>query len=135
MGKLIMEKNKPIKICNTLVYPGEKVTLALPTPELYTCIPMHIPIHVIHGKHSGPVLIISAAIHGDEVIGISIIQKLIKVICYSGRWCIFLCAVSLRHYLCVAFCFFSFHFFHFLFADFGVCSHQILCCVLLFPLL
>jgi len=75
-----MEKNKPIKICNTLVYPGEKVTLALPTPELYTCIPMHIPIHVIHGKHSGPVLIISAAIYGDEVIGISIIQKLIKVI-------------------------------------------------------
>jgi len=74
-----MEKNSTLKICNTTIAPEEKITLALPTPELYTCIPMHIPIHVIHGKFKGPVLIISAAIHGDEVNGIAIIQNLLKL--------------------------------------------------------
>lgn len=74
-----MEKNKNLKICQTSICPGEKITLALPTPELYTCIPMHIPIHVIHGKYKGPTIIISAAIHGDEVNGIAIIQRLLKL--------------------------------------------------------
>ncbi len=74
-----MEKNTPLKICNTTILPSEKVTVALPTPELYTCIPMHIPIHVIHGKYKGPILIISGAIYGDEVNGIAIIQKLLNL--------------------------------------------------------
>lgn len=74
-----MEKNNSLKICNTTIAPGERVTLALPTPELYTCIPMHIPIHVIHGKYKGPTLLISAAIYGDEINGIAIIQKLLKL--------------------------------------------------------
>ena len=72
------EKNSPLKICNTQVFPGERVTLAFPTPELYTCIPMHIPIHVVHGKKAGPTVLICAALHGDEVNGIAIIQDLLK---------------------------------------------------------
>ena len=74
-----MEKNAPLKICNTTIFPEEKITLALPTPELYSCIPMHIPIHIIHGKFKGPTLLISAAIYGDEINGIAIIQKLLKL--------------------------------------------------------
>ncbi len=74
-----MEKNIALKICDTTISPGEKITLALPTPELYTCVPMHIPIHVIHGKFKGPTLLISAAISGDEVNGIAIIQKLLRL--------------------------------------------------------
>lgn len=75
---MIREKNKTLKICDTTVLPGERITLAFPTPELYTCIPMYIPIHVIHGKYAGPCVLISAAMHGDEINGISIIQKLLS---------------------------------------------------------
>ena len=53
------------------------MTLALPTPELYTCAPMYIPIHVIHGKRPGPCLLVSAAIYGDEINGVEIIQRLL----------------------------------------------------------
>ena len=75
-----MEKrNKILKIFDTEINPGEKITLGLPTPELYTCIPMHIPIHIIHGKKEGPCLMVCAALHGDEVNGIGIVQQLLKL--------------------------------------------------------
>lgn len=73
-----MSKNKPLQICNTTIQPGERITLALPTPEIYTCTPMHIPIHVIHGKKAGPTLLICSALHGDEANGIAIIQRLLN---------------------------------------------------------
>jgi hypothetical protein len=72
-------KNKPLKICNLTIQPGERITMALPTPELYTCAPMHIPIHVIHGKKEGPCLLVCGAIHGDEMNGVAIIQRLLEL--------------------------------------------------------
>jgi predicted deacylase len=71
-------KNKPLSIGNTLIQPGERLTLGLPTPELSTYTSMHIPIHIIHGKREGPCLLCCAAIHGDEMNGIAIIHKLLN---------------------------------------------------------
>lgn len=72
------EKNTPLSICDTVIQPGERVTLAMPTPEIYTCAPSYIPIHILHGKRQGPCLLICAAIHGDELNGTAIIQKLLE---------------------------------------------------------
>lgn len=72
-------KNTAFKIGNLLVQPGERLTVALPTPELYTCTPIYIPIHVIHGKKAGPTLLICGAMHGDEANGVAITQKLLKL--------------------------------------------------------
>lgn len=68
-----------MKLCNITIQPGERISLALPTPELFTCAPMHIPMHVFHGKKEGPRLVICAAISGNEVNGVAIIQKLLKI--------------------------------------------------------
>ncbi len=35
-------------------------------------------VHVIHGAKPGPVLFVSAAIHGDEVIGVEIMRRLLR---------------------------------------------------------
>jgi len=72
-------KSSPLQICDASIQPGEKVSLAFPTPEIYTCIPMHIPIHVIHGRKKGPVLIVCAAIHGDQTNGVEIIRRLLDL--------------------------------------------------------
>jgi uncharacterized protein len=72
-------KNSQLKIGNITIQPGEKITLALPTPELYTCAPFYIPVHVFHGIKAGPTLLICGAIHGDEVNGVAIIQKLVNL--------------------------------------------------------
>lgn len=71
-------KSKPLTIGNTIIQPGERVTLGLPTPELSTYTSMHIPIHVIHGKKEGPCLLVCSAMHGDEMNGIAIIHKLLN---------------------------------------------------------
>jgi len=71
-------KNPPLQICNATIEPGEYLTLALPIPLLYTCAPMYIPIHVMHGKKPGPCLLVCAAIYGDELNSIEIIQRLLS---------------------------------------------------------
>lgn len=72
-------KNSSLKVGNITIQPGEKITVALPTPEIYTCAPMYIPIHIIHGKKAGPTLLICSAIHGDEINGVCITQGLLKL--------------------------------------------------------
>lgn len=72
-------RNKPLDFGNTVVQPGESITVALPTPEIYTCAPMHIPIHIVHGKQEGPCLLVCSAIHGDETNGVALIQRLLQL--------------------------------------------------------
>lgn len=71
-------KNKALNIGNAVIQPGERITLGLPTPELYSYTSMHIPIHVIHGKKEGPCLLVCSSSHGDEMNGIAIIHKLLN---------------------------------------------------------
>ena len=61
------------------VKPGERATIDLPVGRLYTHAPMTIPVHVVSGKKPGPRLFISAAIHGDEINGVEIIRRVLKL--------------------------------------------------------
>ena len=68
-----------ITINATAIKPGTYTTIDLPAGRLYTHAPMTIPVHVIRGKLSGPRLFVSAAIHGDEINGVEIIRRLLKL--------------------------------------------------------
>ena len=57
---------------------GVNVTVNLDLPKLYNT-PTHLPVRVIRGKKSGPIVFISAAIHGDELNGIEIIRRFRKL--------------------------------------------------------
>jgi predicted deacylase len=72
-------KNAPMKICNETIHPGETLSLALPLPELFTCAPMYMPIKIVHGKTSGPTILVTAAMHGNEVNGTEIINRLLDL--------------------------------------------------------
>ncbi len=74
-----MLKRNSIKIGGRLVRPGERATLDLPIAKLYTHTEMNLPVHVVHGKKDGPVLFVSAAIHGDEINGVEIVRRLLKL--------------------------------------------------------
>jgi predicted deacylase len=54
------------------------MTVYIDLPKLYNT-PMQLPLHVIRGKKSGPVVFVSAAIHGDELNGIEIIRRFKKL--------------------------------------------------------
>lgn len=70
--------NSAITIGETTVVPGQRVNLTLPVADLYTGTSLGMPVSVICGKQSGPVLFVSAAIHGDELNGVEIIRRLLK---------------------------------------------------------
>jgi predicted deacylase len=63
-------------LCGKTIAPGTRATLALKLPSQSFYTPLSMPIHVIHGKREGPVVFISAAIHGDEINGIEIIRRI-----------------------------------------------------------
>ena len=60
------------------VAPGTRETFDLHIGEFADHTPSHMPVHIIHGKKPGPVLFVSAAIHGDEILGVEIIRRLRK---------------------------------------------------------
>lgn len=61
------------------IKPGEKCDIEFPIPNLYTTTALSLPIKVIHSKRPGPVIFISAALHGDEINGVEIIRRLLHV--------------------------------------------------------
>lgn len=65
------------EICGKTVEPGTRVTMSLPLPSQSSYTPLSMPVHVIHGKSDGPVVFISATIHGDEINGIEIIRRIL----------------------------------------------------------
>lgn len=70
--------NKSITIGDTQVNPSERVNISLPVADLYTSTSLSMPVQVICGRQKGPVLFVSAAIHGDELNGVEIIRRLLK---------------------------------------------------------
>ncbi len=68
---------KTINISDTIIKPGTRATIHIPVSRLYTHTKMTMPIQVIHGKKPGPALFVSSTVHGDEIIGIEIIRRLI----------------------------------------------------------
>ncbi|MFA7082997.1 MAG: succinylglutamate desuccinylase/aspartoacylase family protein [Arcobacteraceae bacterium] len=57
---------------------GSNMTINIELPKLYNT-PTRLPLRVIRGRREGPVVFISAAIHGDELNGIEIIRRLRKL--------------------------------------------------------
>lgn len=56
---------------------GETVTVELDVANLFTDTPMHLPVRVIAGKKPGPVLFVSGTVHGDELIGVEVVRRLV----------------------------------------------------------
>lgn len=61
------------------VPPGSRETIQLDVAQLYTHTPINMPVHVVHGRREGPVLCLSAAVHGDEINGIEIIRRVLAL--------------------------------------------------------
>jgi uncharacterized protein len=73
-----MTINKAIRIGDVEVKPGERASVSLPMADLYTGAALPMQVHVVCGRRAGPVLFVSAAIHGDELNGVEIIRRLLK---------------------------------------------------------
>lgn len=68
----------PITLCGVTLAPGESSTAELPATALSTHTEVSMPVHIVHGLRPGPRLFVCAAVHGDEIIGIEIIRRLMR---------------------------------------------------------
>ncbi|MEQ5786374.1 succinylglutamate desuccinylase/aspartoacylase family protein [Erythrobacter sp. NFXS35] len=63
-------------IAGAAIAPGTARDVAFQITTLATGTPSALAIRVLHGARPGPAIFVSAAIHGDEIIGTAIIQRL-----------------------------------------------------------
>lgn len=64
------------EIAGETVAPGESRVIEIPLPDLYMHTALSMPVQVIRGRRDGPILFVSGAVHGDEIVGVEIIRRL-----------------------------------------------------------
>lgn len=67
-----------MQIAGHKINPGERKRIDLKIAKLYDLTEMTMPVEVIRSKEDGPVLFVSAAMHGDEINGVEICRRLLK---------------------------------------------------------
>ncbi len=60
------------------VAPGERRTIELPLSRVFSHVDLNMPVQVVRGRRPGPVLCVSAGIHGDELNGVETVRRLMK---------------------------------------------------------
>jgi hypothetical protein len=56
---------------------GSTRDVGLPITRLVTGADVSLPVRVIHGREDGPTVWVNAAIHGDEVVGVEVIRRVL----------------------------------------------------------
>ena len=73
-----MSKRPSFEIGDQSIAAGTRKTVNLPVSTLSDHTPVNLSAHVIHGRIDGPTVFVSAGIHGDEVIGVEIVRRLLR---------------------------------------------------------
>ncbi|MGI9405376.1 MAG: succinylglutamate desuccinylase/aspartoacylase family protein [Hyphomicrobiaceae bacterium] len=69
----------PIEIGGVDIAAGEQRLVDIPVAHLSNHIPVTLPVHVIHGREAGPAAFVCAALHGDELSGVEIVRRLLRL--------------------------------------------------------
>lgn len=73
-----IDENAALILLGKKVLPGESVKINFKTAKLYTTTVVEVPVIVERAKKPGPVILITAGIHGDELNGVEIVRQLIS---------------------------------------------------------
>ena len=69
-----MSTRAPFEIGDIEVRPGRSAQVELPVSRLITGAQISMPVTVLHGKNDGPTVWINAAVHGDELNGVEVVN-------------------------------------------------------------
>lgn len=76
-------RGEPLQVGDTTVEPGERRRVEIPVARLPAGSWLHLPVEVWHGARPGPRVWLSAALHGDEIVGVPIIHRVMEAL--EGR--------------------------------------------------
>ncbi len=68
----------PFEIAGRIIPPGKRERILIPVASLYIQAPIELVVIIVNGEKPGPRLLVSAAIHGDEINGIFIIREILQ---------------------------------------------------------
>ena len=74
-----MPTRQPFTIGDNTIAAGENRIIDLSVSVLSDHTPVTMSAHVTHGRTNGPIMFVSAGIHGDEIIGVEIVRRLLRV--------------------------------------------------------
>jgi hypothetical protein len=77
---------------------GQRRLVDLPVSRLSNHTPVSLPVQVVHGVRSGPTMFVTAAIHGDELNGVEIIRRVLRLIAPGNLAGTLLCAPIVNAY-------------------------------------
>ncbi|MFT6371367.1 MAG: putative deacylase [Gammaproteobacteria bacterium] len=77
VSAILSSKRNPLTIAGVTVQPGSRQTIDIPLPSFYTQSSACMPVQIVHGRKSGPCLLVCAAIHGDEINGVEIVRRIL----------------------------------------------------------
>ncbi len=77
--KVVAKHMRPaFEVAGTKVKAGTRQLIDIPVGRLPNHTPIALPVQVLHGRREGPTLFVSAGIHGDEIVGVEIIRRLLN---------------------------------------------------------
>lgn len=71
-------QGESFRLGGVTVRAGTRATVQIAVPRLLNRAELAMSVKVVHGARPGPVLLLSAALHGDEVNGVEIILRLLN---------------------------------------------------------
>jgi predicted deacylase len=74
----MIQKDKKFVILGKEIAPGKGAQLNLDVARLHTRTPILVPVIVERAKIDGPVVLLMAGLHGDEINGIEIIRRVLR---------------------------------------------------------
>lgn len=69
--------NKPLKILGKEIPKGERTVLDLEVAKLHTRTTLKVPVIIERSINPGPVVLLLAGVHGDEINGVGILREII----------------------------------------------------------
>jgi uncharacterized protein len=73
-----MDTRPGFRIGGENVDPGTRRSVELHVSVLSNHTPMSLPVQVVHGEKSGPALFVSGVVHGDEIMGVEVVRRLLS---------------------------------------------------------
>ncbi|SFT94761.1 succinylglutamate desuccinylase/aspartoacylase family protein [Sedimentitalea nanhaiensis] len=74
-----MMPQSAFEIGGTVIAAGDRRTVNLPVSVLSDHTPVTMSAHIVHGRRKGPTMFVSSGVHGDEVIGVEIVRRLLRM--------------------------------------------------------
>ncbi|MGB7785956.1 MAG: succinylglutamate desuccinylase/aspartoacylase family protein [Salinimicrobium sp.] len=72
-----IDEHNVLDILGKKIHPGKSATINFNMAKLYTTTAVDVPIIIERAKKPGPVVLITAGIHGDELNGVEVVRQII----------------------------------------------------------